>query len=235
MLRIEPDPTKADHFYGFVDNYLEFDHAVPFKEGRHYYESGLQREDGGTNTGAFGRAVRVIPDHEYELILQAGFTETLGMEQPKAEKEMDFYGFADEAAEFERPIVERIVARPFRDAAFAVAVKEAYGKTCAMTGLKIINGGGRAEVQAAHIQPVASHGPDSLRNGIALSGTVHWMFDRGLVSIDDDFSILVAKDRLPDTAMRMLNEDRHLILPPRPDMQPHRHYLAYHRDHVFKG
>ena len=64
-----------------------------------------------------------------------------------------------------------------------------------MTGLRIINGGGRSEVQAAHIRPVASSGPDSVRNGLALSGTAHWMFDRGLLSIGDDYSILIAHDR----------------------------------------
>ena len=36
-----------------------------------------------------------------------------------------------------------------------------------VTGLKIINGGGVAEAQAAHIQPVAKGGPDRLFNGIA--------------------------------------------------------------------
>jgi putative restriction endonuclease len=108
-------------------------------------------------------------------------------------------GFDEEATAFERPIVEMIVARPFREAAFAKSVKIAYSNTCAMTGLKIINGGGRAEVQAAHIKPVASGGSDSVRNGLALSGTIHWMFDRGLVSVDDDYSILVATDRLPST------------------------------------
>lgn len=220
-----------------MDNYLEFDHAVPFKDGQHYYESGLQRDDGATNKGAFGRAVRAIPEREYELILQAGFTQTLEITQPQPEPQPSMpYGFAEvEAIPFERPIVERVIARPFRDAAFAVAVKEAYRDTCAMTGLKIVNGGGRTEVQAAHIQPVAKNGPDSPRNGIALSGTVHWMFDRGLVSVDDDFSILISKDRLPDTALRLLNENRRLILPPREDMKPHRHYLGYHRENVFKG
>ena len=104
-----------------------------------------------------------------------------------------------------------------------------------MTGLKIINGGGRTEAQAAHIQPVADNGPDSVRNGLALSGTAHWMFDRGLISVDDDFSILVAKNRLPDAATRLLNEDRRLILPRRADLQPHRHYLGYHREKIFKG
>jgi len=82
---------------------------------------------------------------------------------------------------------------------------------------------------------VAQHGPDSIRNGLALSATVHWMFDRGLVSVDDDFSILVAKDHLPDTALRLLNADHHLILPQRADSRPHRHYLGYHRERIFKG
>jgi len=41
---------------------------------------------------------------------------------------------------------------------------------------------------------VASKGPDSVRNGIGSIRTVHWMFDRGLISIGDDYKILVAKN-----------------------------------------
>jgi putative restriction endonuclease len=104
-----------------------------------------------------------------------------------------------------------------------------------MSGLRIVNGGGRAEVQAAHIRPVSEDGPDSLRNGVALTGTVHWMFDRGLVSIDDDYTILIAKDRLPDTALRLLNENHRLLLPAREDLRPHKHFLSYHRNNIFKG
>jgi hypothetical protein len=48
--------------------------------------------------------------------------------------------------------------------------KHGEGRSCAFTGPKIINGGGRSEVQAAHIRPVTStsSGPDSPRNGMAL-------------------------------------------------------------------
>ena len=139
-----------------------------------------------------------------------------------------------EQAAFERPIVESLVSRPFRDIAFVGAVKEAYGFTCAMTGLKIINGGGRSEVQAAHIMPVAENGPDSIRNGLALSSTIHWMFDRKLVAIDDDFSILVARDKVPDTIGRMLNSDRRLLLPKREELRPHLSFVRFHRK-SFKG
>ena len=78
IVDIVEDPSRADHFYALVDDFLPFDHAVPFKEGEHYYESGLRKEDGSTNKGAFGRAVRNIPDAEYDMILTAGFAHVLG-------------------------------------------------------------------------------------------------------------------------------------------------------------
>jgi hypothetical protein len=48
--------------------------------------------------------------------------------------------------------------------AFSGSIKTTYDDTCAFTGLKIVNGGGRIEVQAAHIRPVVASGPDSLRD-----------------------------------------------------------------------
>lgn len=231
---VEPDPATPDHFYAFVTDYLEFDRPVPFREGRHYYEDGLRRDDGGTSKGAFGRSVRPLPDHEYDLILQAGFAPLLAqLAEPAAT--FDIPGLAEEPAIFERPIIESIVARPFREAAFARRVKSAYDNTCAVTGIKLINGGGRAEVQAAHIRPVKEHGPDSIRNGIALSGTIHWMFDRGLISVDDDHTILVARDRVPDTVAGLINGQGRLRLPPSADLWPHPQFIRYHRTEVFKG
>ncbi len=230
--RIEPDHSRPDHFYGFISDYLEFERPVPFQDGRHYYEGALQKPDGSTNKGAFGRAVRSIPDNEYDLILQAGFAHIVGDITDSAQLSP---GLEEELDEFERPIIERLVARPFRDAAFARVVKSAYDNTCALTGLKIINGGGRAEVQAAHIRPVAESGPDSIRNGMALSGTMHWMFDRGLLSIDEDFTILKAREKVPDTVERLINPDGKLRIPTRADLRPHANYLEYHRENVFKG
>jgi putative restriction endonuclease len=233
--RIEPDPTRADHFYAFMSGFLEFDRPVPFREGDHYYEAQLKRHDGQTSKGAFGRAVRPASDVEYDLILNAGFVRTIGEISKEAPEYHEGSELSEEEAIFRRPIIEQIVRRPFREAAFAMRVKDAYENTCAMTGLKIINGGGRAEVQAAHIRPVADHGPDSIRNGLALSATVHWMFDRGLVSVDDDYSILVAKDRVPDTVTRLMRDDRQLLLPGRVSQRPHIQFLRFHREQVFKG
>jgi putative restriction endonuclease len=182
--------------------------------------------------------VRPVPDDEFDLILRAGFAAMLQPEiarnGPAADRRWPELS-EDPSAAIERPIVERIVARPFRDAAFAASVKSAYGETCAITGLRLINGGGRPEVQAAHIRPVASGGSDSVRNGLALSGTAHWMFDRGLLSIADDYTILVAAGRMPEDALRLLRPDRRILLPERPEAWPHPAQLRYHRERVFRG
>ncbi len=231
-----PDPTVPDHFYALMDSYLDFARAVPFQEGSRYYESALRREDGGTSKGAFGRAVRTLPDAEYDAILQAAFAAILAAPASSAATTREpVAGFAEEVEEFQRPLIERVVTRPFREAAFSGSVKAAYDDTCAFTGLKIINGGGRSEVQAAHVRPVASAGPDSLRNGIALCGTFHWMFDRGLISVADDHQLLLAKGHVPEAASRLLNPDRVLLPTRRADQAPHPMFLRWHRENVFKG
>lgn len=248
--RIIADPARSNHYYAEVSNYLPFVRRVPFKEDSHYYEGSLGKGDGSTNKGAFGRAVRNLKDVEFDLIWNAGFGHVLGFEE-RARPEPDvpekpmhrIEGSSVRQSESplyvpmeqNRRIIQQLVSRPFRDKAFSVAAKSAYRDTCAITRLKIINGGGRSEVQAAHIRPVEHRGPDSVRNGVALSGTVHWMFDRGLISVDDDYSLLIAKDRLPNTIDRLLGGNSKLLLPERPDMYPHTQFLDYHRREIFKG
>jgi putative restriction endonuclease len=227
------DRDKADHYYAVVDEYLDFDRPVPFAEGKHYYESALRKSDGSTNKGAFGRAVRLIPEAEFDQILKAGFAPILGEETPRHQPRL--FEISEPNTPFERPIIEMTVSRPFREKSFMYNVRAAYENRCAMTGLRLINGGGRPEVQAAHIQPVAEKGPDSIRNGLALSGTVHWMFDRGLISIGDDFKILTAENHVPDDAMRLLNQSRKINLPIDPAFYPNALFLKFHRDKIFKG
>ncbi len=205
--------------------------VIRFRLGESYFEHRIQRDDGKTSKGAFGRAVRLLDEAEYEAIVRAGFPASL-TPLPDAASPL---GLSETPEPFERPIVTRLVSRPFRDAAFAKAVQDAYAQTCAFTGLRIVNGGGRAEAQAAHIRPVANHGPDSVRNGIALCGTVHWMFDRGLISIAPDWSILRSSSAVPDQIGRLLNTDGRVRLPANPLYRPAPVFLDYHRQAVFKG
>ncbi|WP_420461711.1 HNH endonuclease [Candidatus Palauibacter sp.] len=226
LVRIEDDPRRTDHHYGYLEDYLEFDTPVPFREGSFYYERNLRKADGTTNKGRFGQAARTIRDAEYHLILHAGFHDLADAQWRMRESD---------PVETERRIVERISRRPFRDRVFSTAVRTAYDNTCAVTGLRIINGGGRPEVQAAHIKPIAESGPDSMRNGLALSGTAHWMFDRGLISIADDYTLLLKDRAIPDNFTRLINDDRRLKLPRIPSNHPHPSFLKYHREQVFQA
>jgi putative restriction endonuclease len=111
----------------------------------------------------------------------------------------------------------------------------AYGERCAITGLRLINGSGRAEVDAAHIRPVEESGPDIVSNGLALSGTAHWMFDRGLISLSDNLEILISRRVNDQEAVRVLiNKDGHAHTPSRVLERPHPHFLQWHRDCCFK-
>ena len=77
---VTEDATLTGHYFANIDRttYLDFDTPVPFQEGGEYYESALEKDDGSTNKGAFGRAVRIIPDGEFDRILKSGFAPVLG-------------------------------------------------------------------------------------------------------------------------------------------------------------
>ena len=224
-----PDHALKDHYYALMSDYIEFPRPVPFREGGQFFESGLKKTDGSMNKGSFRRAVRLLADHEYETICQCGFLSddilTAGLAP----------SLTPEPEVADRPTIQTILDRPFRDRAFTTVVRTAYDATCAMTGVKLINGGGLCEIEAAHIRPVAECGPDSPRNGIALSRTVHWMFDRGIVSAEDDGTIITAKRLIPDPVKRMLNPEGRLLLPKATIFRPHPQFLRYHRENVFKG
>lgn len=129
-----------------------------------------------------------------------------------------------------------LVNRKIRDAAFRMSVLDAYDNTCAVIGLRIINGGGKAEAEAAHISSVADGGPDLVQNGIALSATAQWLFDRHLISVSDDFSLLISHNMVPVELRNLfpllgqpirLPNDHHWW--PRPE------YVARHRERFAAG
>ena len=124
-----------------------------------------------------------------------------------------------------------LVNRSLRDAAFRTSVVEAYKETCAVTGLRIVNGGGSVEVQAAHIWSVADGGADIVQNGIALSATCHWLFDRHLISLGDDYGLLVSHNRVP-SELRSLFENQidRIHLPSDKRLWPRLDFIALHRE-----
>lgn len=226
--RIVPDDVQPDHYYAYVSDYFELE-SVPWRSGTQVFESKLLKDDGSTNRGAFGRSVRLLSRAEFDAILAAGLARA-----PSLWEKAD--SVAEPVPEYiDRPLIAQVVNRKFRDLAFRRHVRDAYQNTCAITGLQLINGGGRPEVQAAHIRPVECNGPDTVRNGLALTGTVHWMFDRGLVSVDESMRVLVAESHVPTELKSLVHPGKSIRVPNRPDLRPHPTYLGWHRRERFKG
>ena len=103
-------------------------------------------------------------------------------------------------------------------------------------GFQFINGGGRAEVEAAHIKSVEAKGPDVVQNGVALSGTVHWMFDRGLLTVADNSEILLSNHiNDVDGVRKILRGDCRAQFPENDRDRPDSAFLRWHRENCFKG
>lgn len=228
---VEEDYAKPDHYYARLDKYLPFLSLVPLRIGGKLLESSLHSELRAVS-GSAQSAVRSISDIEFENILRYGFATS---EESRPTAEHGFSGLEEPPLTIERPRSQLVYERPFRDRVFSSQIMDAYDKRCAVTGLRLINGGGRAEAQAAHILPVAENGPDLVQNGLSLSGTVHWMFDRGLISLDDDLKILKAEKLVPSELGQMINRTGFLLSPKSDSHRPHPKFLKWHRDNRFKG
>ncbi len=180
--RVIPKPGAEGRFLALIapGSYLPFDREVPRLRNGHPFERSLTAPDGKPKAGGAQQlAVRRLPEQEFAEIVRHGLP--VDLEAVEARRYDPVRHEADDAAlPVERPVIERLTSRPYRDVAFRRKVREAYDYRCAISGLRLRNGGGRPEVQAAHIRPVERLGSDAVRNGLALSGTLHWMFDRGL-------------------------------------------------------
>jgi len=233
--RVVPDPTAPGMFLALIEpgSYLDFAHPVPFADPDGLVERGLLNEEGKIS-GRAQAAVRSLSPTDFDRILAVGLDDRDAL-LPRIGAPPLGGGFGEEQAPFqlEQPR-ERglsLTSRILRDRVF----RRAYDERCAISGLKLINGGGRAEVDAAHIRPVEASGPDIISNGLALSGTAHWMFDRGLISLADDLEILVSRQANdPDGIRAFINRSGRALAPSRASDRPHPHFLTWHRENCFK-
>jgi putative restriction endonuclease len=96
--------------------------------------------------------MRPILAEDFDAIVLAGLSETLAPENairlgldfptPDMPPLPDLPGVTET---FERRVEQLLVNRKIRDANFRLEVCRAYDDRCAVTGLRIVNGGGRAE------------------------------------------------------------------------------------------
>jgi putative restriction endonuclease len=233
------DPGAPGMYLALIEpgSYLDFPNPVPFNGVSGPVEQGVLNEQ-GRMSGRAQSAVRPIAPVDFNRIWELGFDEKAPL-LPRLDDDVSSLGFDEEQTPFSfdqlRDRTSVTVSRILRDRVFRRVVLRAYDERCAITGLKFINGRGRAEVAAAHIRPVEASGPDIVSNGIALSGTAHWMFDRGLISLADDLEILISRQTNDlDGVRSIINKSGGALAPRRMSDRPHPHFLNWHRENCFK-
>jgi hypothetical protein len=128
--------------------------------------------------------------------------------------------------EAERLVVQRLGQDLFRN-----GLLDYWDGVCALTGLAVPE-----LLRASHIKPWADCDTDAERldvfNGFLLAPHLDAAFDRGFITIDDAGRVMVA-DALDLASRAVLGLDRPLWLDRLVD--PHRAFLIWHRERVFRG
>ncbi|WP_293298569.1 HNH endonuclease [Pedobacter sp. UBA4863] len=125
-----------------------------------------------------------------------------------------------------------------RNGLFKRLVPRLYQQQCSFTGMTLSSLYRHSFVDACHIIPFSHSQNDSVTNGIALCPNMHRAFDRGLLSIDENYRILVSEHLTEDKnhpyALASL-KGKQIILPQQQNHYPAQQALAWHRSEVFKG
>jgi len=233
LKKISTDPNKENHFYAHVTDFEEFDNPVPWRVDGIYWEEKLREMD-TPKVGVYmrGRSVRELVNEDFSAIVSRGLSLQPNFKDQRIGEETSTYRTSHSNHEIieDRQTIQILSNKKLRDHRFRNRIVEAYDGICAFTGICIQDHNGNHEVQAAHILSVAENGPDVTSNGLALSSTVHWMFDRHLVSIDEDFKLLIADSFIPNEYLKLIEHATNGILLPKDSSKaPNQKFIQNHR------
>ncbi len=128
-----------------------------------------------------------------------------------------------------------------RDGVFKTTIPRIYNYTCCISGLRIISTRNVQMVDACHIIPFSEtrdQDADNIKNGLSLSPNLHRAFDRFLITIDQDFRVVVS-DQFTESGDHVIKQfhGKRIHLPTEMKYIPslenlNWHYLKYHDIHL---
>lgn len=118
-----------------------------------------------------------------------------------------------------------------RGGLFKREVPKIYNNTCAISGLRIDSITSVSMVDACHIVPFSEGYDDTLTNGIALCPNLHRAFDRGLISISENYEVILNKNFIENSSTYNLSQFAgfKISLPLNTDFHPSLENLLQHR------
>jgi putative restriction endonuclease len=120
---------------------------------------------------------------------------------------------------------------------FKREIPRIYNSTCCISGLRIDSETSVSMIDACHIIPFSKSYDDTVSNGIALCPNLHRAFDRGLITLDDKYRVIVSKVFTENECGYGIKnfEGRTILLPDRGSYYPLQEKLEWHRTNIFKN
>jgi len=124
-----------------------------------------------------------------------------------------------------------------RDQGFRKAIITLYSHRCALCGIRMLTPEGHTIVDAAHVKPWKESFDDRPTNGMALCKLCHWSFDKGLMSVNKKYEVLVSKrvmkeQNYPGHILTLT--DRPIFTPEQESFWPAQDNLHWHRRNTFR-
>lgn len=122
-----------------------------------------------------------------------------------------------------------------RGGVFKREVPKIYGYQCAISEMRIESSTNAQMVDACHLVPFAISKDDTITNGIALSPNLHRAYDRGLITITEDYRVKISKAISENHSPYSLGQfdGKEIILPRNPDYYPSVENLRWHHRECF--
>lgn len=126
----------------------------------------------------------------------------------------------------------RLVNDQVRGTGFSLKIKEIYNNNCAICKSRVITPYGRTLVEGAHIIPWSESYNDDPRNGISLCRNHHWLFDKYLIALREDYSVEISPYLLNSNNTIDINsiKDNRILLPENSDYYPAKEAILDHKN-----
>ncbi len=116
--------------------------------------------------------------------------------------------------------------------AFRLAVTEAYGRACAVSGEHSL-----PVLDAAHIQPFGGEGDHRVQNGLLLRTDIHRLFDKGYVTVTPELEFVVSKrlqEEFSNGKIYYALQGKQVSVPQRLADRPEKAALIWHNENRFE-
>lgn len=125
--------------------------------------------------------------------------------------------------------------RYVRGSIFKREIPKIYQNQCCISGMRIEATTNAQMIDACHIVPFSISNDDTVSNGISLSPNLHRAYDRGLITINEDYIVrispVVKENETPFSISQFAG--RRIILPENNKDYPSPENLLWHKREVF--